>query len=123
LIAGRHTIKFGFFHSSDRWDGYGRHRPNGSFGFSQQATSVPLDNSQNPGNAFLLGYATSWGLETPRLVRQIYKYYGGYLQDDWKVSTKLTLNLGLRYEYTLQPTLSSLPSASAGKVLSMSLQA
>lgn len=103
IIRGRHTIKFGFFYSRDRWDGYGQHRPNGSFSFSQLATSVPNDNSQNTGNAFasfLLGYVSTTGLETPRLVRQIYNYYGGYVQDDWKVSTRLTLNIGLRYEYT-----------------------
>jgi hypothetical protein len=27
------------------------------------------------------------------------RYYGGYAQDSWRVSTKLTLNYGLRYEY------------------------
>jgi hypothetical protein len=39
-------------------------------------------------------------LETPRAVIQSFNYYGGFFQDDWKITRKLTLNIGLRYEYT-----------------------
>ncbi|MEO8594325.1 MAG: TonB-dependent receptor [Candidatus Solibacter sp.] len=104
FIRDKHTIKTGFFYTHDRWDGYGQHRPNGGFGFSYQATGLPGDTSQNTGNAFasfLLGYATSGGLETPRNVRQVWDYMGGYVQDDWRVRPNLTINLGLRYEYTM----------------------
>ncbi len=104
IVSGSHTFKGGVFFSRDRWDGGGQHRPNGSFGFSQLATAIPGDQSTNTGNAFasfLLGYAGTANLETPRDVRQIWRHVGGYFQDDWRVSPKLTLNLGLRYEYTL----------------------
>ena len=103
FIRGVHTFKAGGFYAKDRWDGGGQHRPNGSFTFSQLATSIPNDQTNNSGNAFasfLLGYPSTDGLETPRLVRQVYQYFGGYFQDDWKVTPRLTLNLGLRYEYT-----------------------
>ena len=30
-------------------------------------------------------------------------YFGTYLQDDWRISPKLTLNVGLRYELFTQP--------------------
>jgi hypothetical protein len=104
FVRDKHTIKTGFFYNHDRWDGYGQHRPNGGFGFSYQATGLPGDTSQNTGNAFaslLLGYASSGGLETPRLVRQIWNYMGGYVQDDWRVRPNITINIGLRYEYTM----------------------
>jgi len=36
-------------------------------------------------------------------VQQRYAYHGFYAQDDWHVTPRLTLNLGLRYEFTLPP--------------------
>ncbi|MSV30376.1 MAG: hypothetical protein EXQ52_16785 [Bryobacterales bacterium] len=96
-------MKAGFFYSKDDWWGGGQHRPNGNFNFGAGTTSVPGDSSGNSGHgfaSFLLGQADTWGLETPRAVIQKYKYYGGFFQDDWRINNKLTLNLGLRYEYT-----------------------
>ncbi len=103
IVSGSHSFKTGFFFSRDRWDGGGQHRPNGDFSFSYLATAIPADQSTRTGNAFasfLLGYPGSSGLETPRDVRQIWRHLGGYFQDDWRLSTKLTMNVGLRYEYT-----------------------
>jgi hypothetical protein len=103
IVKGSHTFKTGFFWSKDEWWGGGQHRPNGSFDFNATPTSIPGDGSGNTGSgfaSFLLGQAYQWGLETPRAVIQKYFYYGGYFQDDWRVNRKLTLNLGVRWEYT-----------------------
>ena len=103
IVKGSHTFKAGGFFSADHWWGVGQHRPNGDFSFSSLATAIPGDQSNASGNGFasmLLGYPDRAGLETPRAVLQTYNYYGGFFQDDWHVNHKLTLNLGLRYEYT-----------------------
>ena len=103
IVKSSHTFKAGFFFSKDEWWGGGQHRPNGSFDFNATPTSIPGDSSGNTGfgfASFLLGQAYQWGLETPRSVIQKYFYYGGYFQDDWRINKKLTLNLGLRWEYT-----------------------
>jgi len=100
IVKGKHTLKAGFFFSKDEWWGGGQHRPNGSLDFNTAPTSIPGDGSGNTGNgfaSFLLGQAYQWGLETPRAVVQTYRYYGGFFQDDWRVNSKLTLNLGLRW--------------------------
>jgi len=103
VVSGSHTFKGGAFFSRDRWDGGGQHRPNGDFSFSYLATAVPGDQSTRTGNgfaSFLLGYPGSAGIETPRDVRQIWRHLAGYFQDDWRLNPKLTLNVGLRWEYT-----------------------
>ncbi len=40
---------------------------------------------------------------TPRVRNFIFRDYGGYFQDDWRVGKNLTLNLGLRWEYFSVP--------------------
>ena len=52
---------------------------------------------------FLLGVPSNSSLSNLLSGDIRYGYYGGFVQDDWKVTPKLTLNLGVRYELWEQP--------------------
>ena len=51
--------------------------------------------------SFLLGQVDSGRIDTHRLIAQEYRYIAGFAQDDIHVNSRLTLNLGLRWETTL----------------------
>ncbi|MBM3813839.1 MAG: TonB-dependent receptor [Acidimicrobiia bacterium] len=105
-IRGSHTFKFGASFQSQRANGFGQQDISGRAGFSFLSTSIPGATSFNSGSSFasfLLGEAISGRTETNRFVNQIYRYHGFYAQDDWRVSPRLTLNIGLRYEFTRPP--------------------
>jgi hypothetical protein len=63
------------------------------------------DDTNNAGSiglewaAFMLGVPTGVSIDTNDSYDLTNPYYAGYVQDDWRVTSRLTLDLGLRYEF------------------------
>jgi hypothetical protein len=102
--SGRHTWKFGFEY---RWNGQTDEfdtMPSGDMTFSQQGTG--LQGNTRSGNGFatmLLGFVTNSTLRDQNPLSASNHYVGAFAQDDWKVTSNLTLNLGVRYDMETGP--------------------
>jgi hypothetical protein len=101
-----HSLKFGtdirIYHRNNFRPG----NATPGFGFDTTWTNGPLDNSPAaPGGvgqamaAFLLGRPSSAVVDYNDSYASQSTYYAGYLQDDWRANARLTITLGLRYEY------------------------
>lgn len=108
-MAGRHNIKFGFQTQIKQNNSVPARYPSGNYTFNRAFTQGPDPNrvAANSGNgvaSFLLGTPGSATLDLRAYNATQAPYYGWYVQDDFKITPKLTLNLGLRYEITLGTT-------------------
>ena len=103
-IAGEHSLKFGgeFRVMQDNGLNYGNVAP--QLVFAQTYTRGPLDNSPTAPigqglASMLLGIPTGGQVSTNASRAEESTYWAGYIQDDWRITKRLTVNLGLRYEY------------------------
>ena len=100
---GKHTFKAG----ADLRLLYGNFfrnlNPSGTFSYSSDWSNgpsalTPAANTGFPMASFLLGLGNG-SLDNNTGVSILNKYQGFFLQDDFRITTRLTLNLGIRYEY------------------------
>jgi len=101
-VLGRHFLKFGAdarqYNRNDSARGY----PSGYWHFGRnwtQANALRADAvSGNSLATMLLGLPSAAFVEKNIDPAWRHFYYAGFIQDDWKVSSRLTLNLGLRWD-------------------------
>src|SRR5882724_5780092 len=94
INKGTHTIKFGFAVERMELGIRALSDPNGIFKFKNLQAFYANQPSRFQG-----GIASTL---SPRNLRQT--LFGGYIQDDWRWKSNVTLNIGLRYEMTTVPT-------------------
>src|SRR5271166_3283438 len=103
--AGKHALKFGGEIHRDGVSG-------GAFGNARGSITFLGGNTPDPANPnnflntsqledFFAGYPFKASVLTGSPLRQSHNWaYATFLQDDWRVTRTLTLNLGIRYEYS-----------------------
>jgi hypothetical protein len=100
---GKHNLKSGFVFRSISVDFTDLSNGNGTFNFANDfvSPSDPLGKKAKTDLVNLLtGYASTGSSVTQTIhLATNAPYYAGYFQDDYRLTSKLTLNLGLRYEW------------------------
>jgi len=94
LVRGKHALRFGIAFERMQSNNLFHFSENGNFSFSSLTNF--LTNKPRRFSATLPSTATTRGLRESLLA--------GYIQDDWHLLPRLTLNLGLRYEFSTVPT-------------------
>jgi hypothetical protein len=99
-IHGRHTVKFGADVQQVNMYGYATNAARPNFAFNGVYTQNPQARA-GTGHAyadFLLGLSNNVTLATPTVNEIRQRIFQGYIADDWKATSKLTVNVGMRYE-------------------------
>ena len=110
-VKNNHTFKFGGEAGIEGYPNSNFIMTNGVFNFSGNETALPglnfgHDNHGRSGTiglpyaSFLLGAVDNYNVAVPAVAKLGKHQLGFYAQDSWKVTRKLTLDLGLRYDYS-----------------------
>jgi hypothetical protein len=116
---GHHNLRFGYDLRFYRLDSNSPHCEAGCYTFAATYTNGPLSSSSvapigQDIAALLLGQPTGGQISRNGTFADQSVYNSAFVQDDWKITKKLTFNLGLRYEYEAPPTETLLGRGKAG---------
>ena len=98
-----HTLRIGTDNRENWRASNGPGNSAGTFTFGNSYVRQ-AQNTTNAGTlglewaAFMLGVPTGISIDTNDSLYLTNRFYAGYVQDDWRVNRKLTLNIGMRYE-------------------------
>jgi Carboxypeptidase regulatory-like domain/TonB dependent receptor len=113
-ILGKHTFKMGFEWQHVKFSTLQPPWSRGEFDYNGDYTDIPNSNQGNtgrvqflltptaastPGGVDFLGGATDIRASNIAETDDGKNYWGGYVNDDWKITNKLTVQLGVRYDF------------------------
>ncbi len=105
MVRGRHTIKAGVDLRREALDVLNPPNPTGSFTFSTTGTDSATATGGNAVASLLLGQVSAFSIDIQKNVLQERAHIAEFfIGDDWKVSNRLSLNIGTRYTLNFPST-------------------
>ncbi len=111
IVKGTHSLKVGGEFRELHFPFFQVPFPHGEMNFAQTETAYPSNDKDAGGKngtfsadtgdefaSFLIGAIDNGQISTTNFVSSTKQGYAAYVEDSWKASPKLTLNLGVRYE-------------------------
>lgn len=104
-VRGRHQLKFGVDHRWLRLNWQKKEYAGGQYTFNATLTSNPQVSAGTGFSlaSFLLGQVAGGQMQYLPAFSFHSWMNGSYVQDDWKITKRLTLNLGIRYDMSSEP--------------------
>jgi len=105
-VKGRHSLKMGFDWRWERLNVIQPPSPTGTFGFNNIGSNLPGSTTTGaPLASFLLGQVQTFSIDLQQgEIKERAHFQEYFIQDDWRVTDRLTINPGLRYTLNFPST-------------------